>query len=159
MNHHLFRKKTLEKISSPDQLNDYIHISTPSAWVVVAAFTVLLIGVCIWGIFGHLDATLPVVAVKTDDGVVCCVKEADYEKIRIGMTVSIDDEEFLITDMENVPIPAKRALSEYAMHVGNLTDGEWIYHVYTNCNIESQGEVFAAKIMLERIHPLYFVTN
>ena len=159
MNNNLFRKKNVERVASPDQLNDYIHVSNPSAWIVLAAFTILLIGVCIWGIFGTLDTTLSVVAVKDEGGVVCYVKEADYEKIEIGMMVKIGDEELAITGIEKTPVPVDESISDYAKHVGALTDGEWIYYVYVDCPAELEGNVLPAKIVIERINPFYFVTN
>ena len=50
----IFRKSSIDRVSSPEQLNDYIRISNPSVWMVLAAVIVLLAGVCVWGIFGHL---------------------------------------------------------------------------------------------------------
>jgi hypothetical protein len=159
MNNHLFRKKNVERVTSPEQLNDYIHVSNPSAWTVLAAFTILLVGVCIWGIFGRLDTKLSVVAVKEDESVVCCVREADYEKIRVGMIVEIGGEEFAVTDIANTPVLVDEAITDYAKHVGMLADGEWIYYVYTDCPAALEGNVFSAEIIIERINPLYFVTN
>ncbi|MBQ1966080.1 MAG: hypothetical protein II348_05330 [Clostridia bacterium] len=149
----------MERISSPEQLNDYIHISNPSAWIVLAAFTILLIGICIWGIFGRLDTTLSVAAVKADDRVVCCVKEADYEKVRVGMTVEIGEEAFSVTEIGKTPVPVDDSIPEYAKHVGSLTEGEWIYYIYTDCPPGPEGNVVPAKIIVERVHPFYFVTN
>ena len=159
MNKNLFREKNVERIASPEQLNDYIHVSNPSVWIALAAFAVLLVGICIWGIFGTLDTTLSVVAVKDDEGVVCYVREADREKIKVGMMVEIDDEEFTVTGIEKTPIPVDEAISDYAKHVGDLTDGEWIYYVYVDCPTEFEGNVFPAKIIIEPINPFYFVTN
>ena len=59
----LFRQKSLDRISSPEQLNAYIRVSTPSVWLLLTAIVILLIGVCVWGVWGHMDTTLPVVAV------------------------------------------------------------------------------------------------
>ena len=159
MNSRLFREKSVKKIASPEQLNDYIHISNPSAWVILAAFTILLVGICIWGLFGRLDTTLTVAAVKADDRVVCCVKEADYEKVRVGMIVEIGEEEFFVTDIEKTPVSVDDSIPEYAKHVGNLIDGEWIYYVYTDCTLGLEGDAFPVEIIVERVNPLYFVTN
>lgn len=159
MNNNLFRKKNIARIASPEQLNDYIHVSNPSAWIILAAFSILLVGICIWGIFGKLDTTLSVVAIKDRDRIVCCVKEADYEKIQIGMIVEIDEKEFSVTSVEKTPVPVDESITEYAKHVGTLIDGEWIHYIYTDCPVELEGDVFPAKIIIERIHPLYFVTN
>ena len=49
MNEKLFRKKSIDKMKEPDELNDYIRISEPGIWVLLAALLILLIAVCIWG--------------------------------------------------------------------------------------------------------------
>lgn len=159
MNKNLFRKKNTEKIASPEQLNDYIHVSNPSVWIVLAAFALFLVGVCIWGIFGRLDTTLSVVAVKEENGVVCLVKEADRDRIQVGMTVEIGNETFTITGMEKMPVPVDASIPDYAKHIGNLKDGEWIYCVYIEGPAELDGSTYAAKIIIERIRPLHFITN
>lgn len=159
MNNNLFRKKNMERIASPEQLDDYIHVSNPSAWVVLAAFTILLVGMCIWGLFGKLDTTVSVVAVKENGSVVCYVKEADQTKIEVGMIVEINGEEHEVTAVEKNPILVDASMPEYAKHVGGLTDGQWVYCVRTDCTAGADGEVFPAEIVVERINPLYFVTN
>jgi hypothetical protein len=159
MNNKLFRKKNMEKVASPEQLNDYIHVSNPSAWIVLAAFVILLVGICVWGIFGTLDTTLSVVAVKTENGVVCYVREADCAKISVGMTVEIGNDEFTVVGIEKTPVPVDESISDYAKHIGGLTDGEWIYFVYIDCPTDFEGNVFPAEIIIERIHPFYFVIN
>ncbi len=51
----LFRKKSLERISSPEQLNDYIRVTTPSVWLVLVATVILLLGLLAWSIMGTID--------------------------------------------------------------------------------------------------------
>ena len=33
----LYREKSMERISSPEKLNDYMCVTTPSVWLVLAA--------------------------------------------------------------------------------------------------------------------------
>ena len=47
MNEQLFRKKSVQKVSSPEQLNEYIRVASPSVWLVFAAIVILLAGVVI----------------------------------------------------------------------------------------------------------------
>lgn len=51
----IFRKKSLERISSPEQLDEYIRVITPSVWVVLVALAILLIGFLAWSIFGTME--------------------------------------------------------------------------------------------------------
>ena len=57
----LFREKSLERISSPEQLDDHICVTTTPVWLVLAATVVILAGMLAWGIFGT-------VSVEGDDG-------------------------------------------------------------------------------------------
>ena len=44
MQSHLFRKQNVERISSPEQLQDYMRVTNPGVWMVLAAVIVLLAG-------------------------------------------------------------------------------------------------------------------
>lgn len=54
MNNSIFRQKSIDRISSPEKLDDYIRVTTPSVWITLAAIVILLVGAIIWGIFGEL---------------------------------------------------------------------------------------------------------
>lgn len=60
MNQQIFRKSSIDRVSSPEQLNDYIRVTNPGVWLVLAAVIVLLIGACVWGIFGRLETKITV---------------------------------------------------------------------------------------------------
>ena len=51
------------------------------------------------------------------------------------------------------------SFQEYVKHFGSLNDGEWVYRIRTDCVMGIEGEIFPAEIIIERINPLYFVTN
>ena len=51
----LYREKSLERISAPEDLNDYIRVTTPSVWLVLAALVILLAGMLAWSIFGTVQ--------------------------------------------------------------------------------------------------------
>ena len=52
MSSDLFRKKSIERVSSPEQLNDYVKVSSPGIWAVLAAVLILLAGAFVWGSTG-----------------------------------------------------------------------------------------------------------
>ncbi len=51
----LFRAKSMEKMTSPEELNDYIKVTTPSVWMVLVATVILLLGMLFWSIFGTIN--------------------------------------------------------------------------------------------------------
>ena len=52
MNDTLFRKSSMDRLKSPEQLNDYIRVANPGVWLVLGAIILLLVGIVIWGVFG-----------------------------------------------------------------------------------------------------------
>lgn len=52
----LFRKKSLDRVSSPEQLNDYIQVTSPSVWLVLAAIILLIVGMLAWSVLGTVEA-------------------------------------------------------------------------------------------------------
>ena len=117
MNDKIFRKKSVDKMSSPEQLNDYIKVTNPGVWMVLAAIAVLLAGVCVWGIFGKLETKLTVAAESCDGQTVLYVKEAN-------MSVSVGNETYTVVAVSSEPVAVTEKIGEYARHTGNLSIGE-----------------------------------
>lgn len=55
----IFRQKSIDRVSSPEQLNDYIRVTTPSVWLVLLALVILLLGMLAWSILGTVEAVSP----------------------------------------------------------------------------------------------------
>lgn len=67
MDNKIFRQKNIDKISSPEKMDDYIRVTTPGMWIMLSALIILLVGALVWGIFGsvtvhHEDGTEELVA-------------------------------------------------------------------------------------------------
>ena len=54
----LFRKTALERISSPERLNEYIKITHPGVWSVLVACLALLLAVGFWAFYGSIPDTI-----------------------------------------------------------------------------------------------------
>lgn len=54
----LYRKSALEKISSPEQLDKALTVTSPMSWVALAAVTVVIIITVIWSIIGTIPVTV-----------------------------------------------------------------------------------------------------
>lgn len=48
----LFRKKSIEEISSPEDLDDYIKVTTPGIWMLLGALLLLGAGALVYLISG-----------------------------------------------------------------------------------------------------------
>ena len=52
----LFRKESMERISSPEELRDYLHVTSPALWVVLAAVVLILAGLFVWGSITSIES-------------------------------------------------------------------------------------------------------
>ncbi len=52
----LFREKSLQRVSSPEKLDDYIKVVSPGVWLVLIAIIILLLGVLAWASVGSVPA-------------------------------------------------------------------------------------------------------
>ncbi len=154
---HLFREKSLEKVSSPDSLNDYIKVENPKSWLVLSAVAVLLIGVCVWGIFGRMKSSLKVVAVSDGVKTVCFVPEDSAQNVEADMKVVIDNQEYRISKINTTPEKASRCMGEYEMHISDIQSDEWVYVVALDHAVEAG--IYQANIITESISPASFVIN
>ena len=59
----VFREKSIERVNQPEDLDDYIRVTTPSVWVVLIAIVLVLAAILGWMVFGTVD-------VHNDDGTV-----------------------------------------------------------------------------------------
>lgn len=51
----IFREKSIKRVSSPEQLNDYIRVTSPSVWIILLAIILLLAGIVVWTLFGTVS--------------------------------------------------------------------------------------------------------
>ena len=59
MEKEFYRKKSLENISSPEALHDYMRVTSPRLWMLLAAISALLVGFMIYASTKKMENTLP----------------------------------------------------------------------------------------------------
>ena len=86
----IFRKKSLDKLKSPESLDECIKVTNPGVWLILAAIILLLVGACVWGAFGHIDSICPI-SVHAENGVLTgAMEEENITTVKTGMTVHFD---------------------------------------------------------------------
>lgn len=89
MRNTLFRKASLDSISSPEQLNDYIKVSNPSIWMTLIALFILLTAVLVWSITGNMPTTIHTRGVIYGGNALCYVDTENAGTIKAGQAVKI----------------------------------------------------------------------
>ena len=139
MNTEIFRKKSLDQVKSPENLDDYIQVSNPGIWLLLVSVIVLLVGVCIWGVFGHIDSIVET-SVRAESGtLVCYIAEADIYSVQKGLTVRFHDYEAVVTEIGQKDDPG---------YVCTLQSGQTIPDGF-----------YEGKILIQSVKPLSFVLN
>ena len=157
MENNIFRKKSMERVSSPEQLNDYIRVTNPGIWIVLVAVVVLLIGFIVWGTVGELETTVNVVALSDGEAVTCYVREADIQTVAEGNVVRIGDKEYAVSGIAVQPVAVDESFSEYALHVGGLSVGEWVYAVTVSAGLPTG--IYETTIVTDSVSPISFIFN
>lgn len=131
MNEAIFRKKSLEHISSPDKLDRYLKVSRPSVWLVILALLLVLLAAGAWCFFGNMPTTAMGVGIKGEEGeAVCFVPAQEGYEIIPGMQVRLTPtgaETVVTGQVEKVGDPQPAEEAAQAVKAGWLTmpDG-WV---------------------------------
>ena len=92
MDNQIFRKESLDQISSPEQLNDYLRVTNPAVWLVLTAVILLLAGMLLWASVASIDSFASGTA-QVQDGTMRIVFEDPQiaKSVQTGMTVTTGD--------------------------------------------------------------------
>ena len=132
-----YRQKSIDRISSPDQLQDYMRVTNPGVWMVLAAVIVLLAGIFVATVFGRLESTYTARAKIQDGKAVLLIEGEAADEVDEGMTLRIKNEQAKIEDVYWVTQDAVEAVARI-----DLSDGN-----------------YDAEVVMEVISPISFLTN
>ena len=92
MSHSLFRKKSLESISSPEQISGFLRVATPSLWIVLAAVALLLASLLVWSSVTAVESYAAGTTEVRDGILTLRFDDADKaEKVEVGMNVKVGE--------------------------------------------------------------------
>ena len=135
MSEQVFRKKSIDRISSVEQLDDYLKVSTPSLWLILLAVVSLLIGLVVWGSVSNLQTTIQAVGEIKDNTMKIALTGTDAETVNAGMEVRIGNQETLIEQVEYDDLGRAIAICD-----ADIADGN-----------------YKVEIVVETIHPISFL--
>ena len=137
MQNKLFRQKSIDRVSSPEQLQDYMRVTKPGVWMVLAAVIVLLAGILVASVAGRLESTVSVTARVENSVATITTQGRDAEQLAEGMVLRIRDGEAKISGVRWITSDTAEATARV-----DLPDG-----------------VYEASVVTEVITPIRFLTN
>lgn len=121
----IFRQKTLDRISSPEQLTDYLRVTTPGIWVVLVSVILLLAGLFAWAAVGSLETKTGASVIVRDHSARVVLSES--AKLESGMPLQVSSEESVIASVETDEYGRLTGLAEL-----DLPDGTYEGTVVTD---------------------------
>ena len=134
----LFRKKSLDKVKSPDHLSEYIKVVNPSIWLLLASVLVLLLGLCSWGIFGNIQTVISAQAQCSGGEGTCLLSQEDGDRVKPGMTVTIEGTQATVREVHR---QASGCVCDLTLEQP-LPEG-----------------TYEVQIVIESLHPISFLLN
>lgn len=88
----LYREKNITRISSPEQLNDYLKVTKPAVWAVLAAIVLMLVGTLIWGSFAYIGSSVEGIAEVKNGTMTVYFKDGSFAgNVQEGMNVKVGE--------------------------------------------------------------------
>ena len=88
MDYQFLRQERADKLSSPEQLNDYLQVAGTGVWITLAAVILLLAGAIFWASVTTVNSTVSCTA-EFRNGMITVVFADDVfaDKLRVGQEV------------------------------------------------------------------------
>lgn len=138
MSEEIYRKESLEKVKSPENLDDYIKVSNPGVWLLLISIIVLLAGMCIWGVFGTIEVTQEAQVEVSEGGIYCSIESKGVKSLQDGMIVRFDGFETNIT----------RIFRQGSAYICELKSNQDVPDGY-----------YIGNVVLESTHPMSFIVD
>ncbi|HVS35675.1 MAG TPA: HlyD family efflux transporter periplasmic adaptor subunit [Gemmataceae bacterium] len=124
----IYRKEALDRLSSPEQLDQLMQVTHPRAWIALAAVGVVLLTALLWSLFGSIPITVETQGVLVRSGGVTTLKAkaaGQVSNIAVRSGDEVQANELLLSLAPETPGGAPVAvLSPFAARVLQRTVGE-----------------------------------
>ncbi|MCR5596030.1 MAG: hypothetical protein K6G12_09275 [Lachnospiraceae bacterium] len=141
MKESIFRKESIEQISTPEQLRDHLKVTGPRLWMFLSAIIALLAGFIIFASVIDIEDTVNV-RVEVIDGIAYAdIPSSVQDSVKTGMLMHIADQDVKIGYIynDNLGFVGVVELNEFE---SVLPDG-----------------VYEGQIVLESIKPIGFLND
>lgn len=160
MDKRIYRKKSIDRVSSPEQLDGYIQVVTPGVWLILGAVLVLLGSVLLWSVTGTIDVTMEAKGYSDGSSVYCYLDEAGISAVSIGMAAYVGNQKGSVAFAANVPEAYAEAAEflggDGIAHALHVKESDWKYRVAISAKKIKKG-ICHVSIVTERVNPISYL--
>ena len=159
----MFRDTALRKMSSADDLDRYIKVTNPSAWVLIGAIAALLVAAIIWGLTASLPITTTTTGMLKDGQIVCFLPLDEHDVATTDSKVTAAGHDTHIVSVDDDPHSQREVSaalnSDYAIESLHLA--QWSYKVIVALPDElatwEEGDDIPVRITTKEVAPLVYL--
>jgi hypothetical protein len=159
MDNNLFRKKSLERLSSPDQLNDYIRVTNPTVWLILAAISLVFALLALWMAFGEVRVSTSCIVIAHEGTSEVYVPSGDASRLKKGLSVEMVNVEIgTITSVPDRPTQITSSFDSNAKAIGNMSTGDFYYVCTTDAAFDTDG-IYQVQVIFDRVSPFNYLLS
>ena len=142
----IFRKSALEKLSSPEQLDKMIVITSPSFWLSMVGAGIIIVSALVWSIFGRLPENVDAQGIYVNrdgmqsvyaenNGVVDQILVADGDYVSKGDVIAVFDTEEIdkkIAEYEEKKTAVEEVSIETVEQIKSISTNDEILSLYSD---------------------------
>ncbi len=155
----IFNRQATERLHNPDDLDRYVRVARPSAWILLVACVLLVGGLIVWGLFGTVNVNVNSTGVRIDDHLYCFLSSDDGPHTKVGDVARMGDVQVRVASVSVIPLSPDevKAIVGSDYLVSTLTNGEdWVFEVlFEGDDIGSlpEGVPLSTSITAEKVTP------
>lgn len=157
----IFNESAARKLRSPDDLEKYVRVTTPSVWMTVCACAALLLGLLVWGVFGTVSTDIATTGAVIEGQAMCFVPASDVVMVDVGDTASFEGVRMRISKVADAPMSIDEVKGELQSDylLRSLIDGDWGYQVTFDGDVSElpSNVPLEVRITTERIAPISLI--
>ncbi len=114
MQNQIFRKVALERLASPEQLDQLMQVATPKGWLALLGFGSLLVVALIWSVLATIQITVPGKGILSN-------RASTPNQLEAVIFVSLDDGKKIRPGMDAKIAPSTVKKEEFGLLLGKVT--------------------------------------
>jgi len=125
MNNHVFRKVSIERLSSPEQLDTLMRVTAPKGWLALMALGLLLAAAVTWGFLGTINTQIATEGVlirpgglqtiyASSGGLITDIRVVENDYVKKGNVLARIEQPQLLRQLEQLTIELQAAEAAYA---------------------------------------------
>lgn len=128
MGNNIFREKALADISSPEKLDNYIHVVGPGVWAVLLAVILLLAGFFTWTAIGSVNITDNYECTKKNSNEIeLCINQDSASFLKVNSEVNINGSGYKVISISNDE--EDNSLFKVRIDASGLNDGDYTVQI------------------------------